>query len=203
MPTTTIKVPGTELSQALYNVALFASKDDTLPVLCGVALDYSADGVSVVATDRYTLARQDLCPDATEVTTDLPGLVTLDMATAKQLWSLKGSGYDAPTVITVDNGAVTVGCPNGMTLTCEQTAEAGYRFPNWRAVWASFVKDTDGQESGKAPARQRFTAAYIAKFAKIKGSDGYMTLTAAVRKTHSLITCGPVTVAMMQVTIPG
>jgi hypothetical protein len=199
----TIKVPGTELAQALYNVALFACKDDTLPVLCGVALDYTDKGLSVVATDRYTMARQELPADATEVTCDAPGLVTLDMPTAKQLWSVKGSGYAAPPVITVDDsGAATITCPNGMTLTSQGTDS---RFPNWRTIWNGIVKDCDGQDKPGATTRGqvRFTAAYIARFAKVKGSDAYMTMTSAESKRHTMVTCGPLMVAMMQVTIPG
>jgi hypothetical protein len=196
----TIKVQGTELSQALFNAALFACKDATLPVICRVALDWTDAGVCAVATDRRNLARQDL--ESAEVSCDRPGLVTIDMTTAKQVWSLKGKPSDAPTVITIDDdGTVTFACPGDVTFTSTRLADCG-GFPNWRYAWERIGKATAGPDKpgAKAPARQRWTAAYLAQLAKVKGTNGYVTLSSAASKPHTLATFHdlPLAVAMMR-----
>jgi DNA polymerase-3 subunit beta len=56
VPSTTVTVPGPRLAAALRAVRFAVGSDPDIPVLTGVLLDVDADGVALVATDRYRLA---------------------------------------------------------------------------------------------------------------------------------------------------
>ena len=87
MTMVTIKT-GHDFIEALRNVNIFAGTDDTLPVLCGVQMEWDADAtVELVATDRYMLARQTV--ESAEVTADGPGHVFIPAQQVKQLSTVK------------------------------------------------------------------------------------------------------------------
>jgi DNA polymerase III subunit beta len=56
MTTTTVRVAGAELVDALRAVRFAVAPDSELPVLTGVLLEINKDEVTLVATDRYRLA---------------------------------------------------------------------------------------------------------------------------------------------------
>ncbi|AOZ71870.1 DNA polymerase III subunit beta [Boudabousia tangfeifanii] len=53
-------VEASELSNAVKQVSIAASKDDTLPLLTGVMVEIDGDNITLLATDRYRLAQRDL-----------------------------------------------------------------------------------------------------------------------------------------------
>ncbi|MGO4455044.1 DNA polymerase III subunit beta [Arthrobacter sp. RAF14] len=53
-------VDGAAFSQAVSQVIIAASKDDTLPILTGVRLEFEDDLITFLATDRYRLAMKEL-----------------------------------------------------------------------------------------------------------------------------------------------
>jgi DNA polymerase III subunit beta len=53
-------VAGSELADAVAQVAVAAGRDDTLPVLTGVRIEAAADALTLSATDRYRLAVRSL-----------------------------------------------------------------------------------------------------------------------------------------------
>ncbi|MDP5226875.1 MULTISPECIES: DNA polymerase III subunit beta [Arthrobacter] len=53
-------VDGAAFSQAVSQVIIAASKDDTLPILTGVRLEFENDLITFLATDRYRLAMREL-----------------------------------------------------------------------------------------------------------------------------------------------
>ncbi len=55
-----VTLVATELAEALRQVVRAASSDDSLPVISGVLMTSEADGLRLVATDRYRLAVRDL-----------------------------------------------------------------------------------------------------------------------------------------------
>ena len=71
MPEHIGSVPADTFAEAVRQVAPVASRDDTLPMLTGAYLDFTADTLSVVATDRYRIAVRDLWwqPQAPETDT--------------------------------------------------------------------------------------------------------------------------------------
>lgn len=56
MPELTGVVDGSELSAAVSQVTVAASRDDTLPLLTGVRIEIEGEKVTLLATDRYRLA---------------------------------------------------------------------------------------------------------------------------------------------------
>lgn len=60
MPPATGVVAGDELTHAVAQVSVAASRDDTLPLLTGVRVEIEGEKVTLLATDRYRLALREL-----------------------------------------------------------------------------------------------------------------------------------------------
>lgn len=200
---TTIKLAASDLIPALRNVAMFSSSDDTLPTLTGVTLDYSETGVTLAATDRYMLARQDIPAEVDGES----GMIAIDRETVKQLLTVKPTGYDAPTVIESGEAEWSADLPGGVTL--KRSHDRGLSVFKFRPLWDRMISGLDGQDSAEAtaPARVRWNARYLARFAKVRGgeirgpNDVYMTMIQHPTQTHALIKCGPLDVMAMSIKI--
>ena len=59
-PETTGAIDSQVLAQAVAQVCIAASKDDTLPLLTGVRIEIDGEGMTLLATDRYRLAMREL-----------------------------------------------------------------------------------------------------------------------------------------------
>lgn len=60
MPATIGSIAGQDLVEAVGQVTVAASRDDTLPLLTGVRLEIEGDTITMLATDRYRLALREL-----------------------------------------------------------------------------------------------------------------------------------------------
>ena len=60
IPTTTGTVSGEVFSTAISQIAVAASREDVTPVLTTVLLETTKDSISLIATDRYRVAVQDI-----------------------------------------------------------------------------------------------------------------------------------------------
>lgn len=60
MPTTSGVLAGDEFSQAVSQVTVAASRDETLPILTGVRIEIEGETLTLLATDRYRLALRTL-----------------------------------------------------------------------------------------------------------------------------------------------
>ena len=60
IPTTTGTVSGEAFSAAISQIAVAASREDVTPVLTTVLLETTKDSISLIATDRYRVAVQDI-----------------------------------------------------------------------------------------------------------------------------------------------
>lgn len=60
MPAVTGSVAGEVFGQAVAQVTVAASRDETLPILTGVRMEVEDDKVTLLATDRYRLAMREL-----------------------------------------------------------------------------------------------------------------------------------------------
>lgn len=71
MPPTTGTVDGDDLTHAVAQVSVAASRDDTLPLLTGVRVEIEGEKVTLLATDRYRLALRELTwkPSSPDVST--------------------------------------------------------------------------------------------------------------------------------------
>ena len=60
LPTISGTVAGDSFAQAVSQVIIAASKDDTLPILTGVRMEIEDDLITLLATDRYRLAMREV-----------------------------------------------------------------------------------------------------------------------------------------------
>lgn len=60
LPTLAGKADGPALAQAISQVTIATSRDDTLPLLTGVRVEIDASRITLLATDRYRLALREL-----------------------------------------------------------------------------------------------------------------------------------------------
>jgi DNA polymerase III subunit beta len=72
-----------DFAEAVMQVAIAASRDDTLPVLTGVRLEFNGDTMTLAATDRYRLAVRELPWQPTN-----PSINTHALVKARQLAEL-------------------------------------------------------------------------------------------------------------------
>lgn len=92
MPDSVGTIDAATFAAAVAQTAIAAGKDDTLPTMTGVQLEFTGSGLALLATDRYRMAIKDLPwrPDSgdLEVTTLIPAKALSD--TAKALGSRGG-----------------------------------------------------------------------------------------------------------------
>ena len=71
MPTVSGSVSGTDFAAAISQVAIAASRDETLPAFTGVKIDVEGATITLAATDRYRLAVRELnwSPNSTSLST--------------------------------------------------------------------------------------------------------------------------------------
>jgi DNA polymerase-3 subunit beta len=69
LPATAGRIPATDFAQAVAQVVVAAGRDDTLPVLTGVRVEFDGDKLTLLATDRYRLAMKELAwtPEASDL----------------------------------------------------------------------------------------------------------------------------------------
>jgi DNA polymerase-3 subunit beta len=60
MPTTSGTIGGQPFSAAVAQVAVAAGRDDTLPTLTGIRMEFEGETITLAATDRYRLAVREL-----------------------------------------------------------------------------------------------------------------------------------------------
>ena len=71
MPDAAGTLPGDVFAAAVAQVAVAVGRDDTLPVLTGIRVEFEGDRLVLAATDRYRLAVRELAwtPGRTDLTT--------------------------------------------------------------------------------------------------------------------------------------
>lgn len=155
---TSIKFKAAELRRLLSNAALFACKDDTLPVLCTIHFEWDKGQLLVVATNRYIVSWEEAYP------VEAKGREAFNVAVkdAKQIIALLPTGRNSHPwqEVTVEfdpeaKQARFTFDDNLMTV----STDTGSSFPRWRTE--SFINDArDGIT---------FNPAYLALFAKVDG----------------------------------
>jgi DNA polymerase-3 subunit beta len=85
MPAATGTVAAADLAAAAAQVAIAASRDDTIPMLTGIRIELTSDTLTLVSTDRFRLAYRELpwhpADPARPVTTALVAAKTMAAAT--------------------------------------------------------------------------------------------------------------------------
>lgn len=112
-----IEVVGRDLKKSINSVVTAACKDDTLPILNTVNFSLSSDGLLLLATDRYRLAK-DLVPTVKKSKLDVDFLVS---ATFAKHLSSRLKADDEVLVELVNGDTVSFTCAGG-TLSTGLTA---------------------------------------------------------------------------------
>ncbi|WP_024286350.1 DNA polymerase III subunit beta [Cellulomonas sp. KRMCY2] len=103
MPAVVGTIAGDDLTQAVAQVTIAASRDDTLPLLTGVRMEIEGDLITLLATDRYRLALREL-----RWTPASPGMSSVALVRARTLSDAAKSlgGSDRVTVALSAGGGV-------------------------------------------------------------------------------------------------
>jgi len=101
MPPVSGTVHGDELTHAVAQVSVAASRDDTLPLLTGVRVEIEGEKVTLLATDRYRLALRELT-----WTPASPDISTVALVRARTLSdAAKSLGSSGEVTVSLSTGA--------------------------------------------------------------------------------------------------
>lgn len=124
MPEIVGVVSGDELTSAVNQVSVAASRDDTLPLLTGVRLEIEGDKVTLLATDRYRLALREMPWHPTR-----PDISTVALVRARTLTDVAkslGSSGDVNVALTTGTGVDLVGFEAGGRHTTSLLVDGDY-----------------------------------------------------------------------------
>lgn len=124
MPEVTGTVDGDELTHAVAQVSVAASRDDTLPLLTGVRVEIEGEKVTLLATDRYRLALREMTWKPAS-----PGVEAVALVRARTLSdaakSLGGSGSVA-VALSTGGGVDLIGFEAGGRQTTSLLVDGDY-----------------------------------------------------------------------------
>lgn len=124
MPEVTGVVDGEELTHAVAQVSVAASRDDTLPLLTGVRVEIVGEKVTLLATDRYRLALREMTWKPAN-----PGIEAVALVRARTLSdaakSLGGSGSVA-VALSTGGGVDLIGFEAGGRRTTSLLVDGDY-----------------------------------------------------------------------------
>ncbi len=92
LPATAGRVQAGAFAQAVAQVVVAAGRDDTLPVLTGVRVEFDGDRLTLAATDRYRLAVREL--DWQREASDLPAAALVPARNVSEAARALGGGGD-------------------------------------------------------------------------------------------------------------
>ncbi|MCL2594181.1 MAG: DNA polymerase III subunit beta [Promicromonosporaceae bacterium] len=104
MPDLSGTISGDEFTHAVTQVAVAASRDETLPLLTGVRVEIEGENVTLLSTDRYRLALRELTWTPTS-----PGFSAIALIKAKTL-------TDVAKTLGAGGGSVNIGLSSGAGL---------------------------------------------------------------------------------------
>lgn len=125
MPELSGTVSGDAFTQAVNQVTVAASRDDTLPLLTGVRVEIEGEKITLLSTDRYRLALRELT-----WTPATPGYSAVALIRARTLndvaKSLGGSGSSVNIGLSTGAGLDLVGFEAGGRHTTSQLVDGDY-----------------------------------------------------------------------------
>ncbi|MFE4465191.1 DNA polymerase III subunit beta [Oerskovia sp. NPDC056781] len=124
MPELSGTVSGDELTHAVAQVTVAASRDDTLPLLTGVRMEIDGERITLLATDRYRLALRELT--WTPASPDFNAVALVRARTLNDVAkSLGGSGL-VNVGLTAGSGVDLIGFEAGGRHTTSQLVDGDY-----------------------------------------------------------------------------
>ncbi len=124
MPATVGTISGDELTSAVAQVSVAASRDDTLPLLTGVRVEIEGERITLLATDRYRLALRELT-----WTPDRPDISEVALVRARTLSDVAkslGSAGDVSVALATGAGVDLIGFEAGGRHTTSLLVDGDY-----------------------------------------------------------------------------
>ncbi len=124
MPEIVGVVSGAELTSAVGQVSVAASRDDTLPLLTGVRLEIEGDKITLLATDRYRLALREMTWNPTR-----PDISTVALVRARTLTDVAkslGGSDEVNVALSTGSGVDLVGFEAGGRHTTSLLVDGDY-----------------------------------------------------------------------------
>ena len=124
MPPVAGSVPADVFSEAISQVTVAASKDDTLPLLTGVKVEIEGEKVTLMATDRYRLAMRELSWNPASPGAELTALVRA--RTLHEVARSLATGGSVDIALADDSAAKLVGFESGGRRTTSTLVDGDY-----------------------------------------------------------------------------
>lgn len=124
MPQVVGVISGDELTEAVAQVSVAASKDDTLPLLTGVRAELEGSMITLLATDRYRLALRELPWRPAQ--TDISEVALVRARTLSEVAKSLGSSGDVSVALSTGAGVDLIGFEAGGRHTTSQLTDGDY-----------------------------------------------------------------------------
>lgn len=124
MPQVVGIISGDELTEAVAQVSVAASKDDTLPLLTGVRAELEGSTITLLATDRYRLALRELPWRPAQ--TDISEVALVRARTLSEVAKSLGSSGDVTVALSTGAGVDLIGFEAGGRHTTSQLTDGDY-----------------------------------------------------------------------------
>ncbi|RXR21741.1 DNA polymerase III subunit beta [Oerskovia turbata] len=124
MPELSGTVSGDELTHAVAQVTVAASRDDTLPLLTGVRMEIDGERITLLATDRYRLALRELT--WTPSSPDFSAVALVRARTLNDVAKSLGSSGLVNVGLTAGSGVDLIGFEAGGRHTTSQLVDGDY-----------------------------------------------------------------------------
>lgn len=124
MPELSGTVRGDELTLAVAQVGIAASRDDTLPLLTGIRIEIEGDKITLLATDRYRLALRELSWSPTF--TDMSAVALVRAKTLLDVAKSLGSAGDVNMALSTGGGVDLIGFEAGGRHTTSLLVDGDY-----------------------------------------------------------------------------
>ncbi|MBD9699377.1 DNA polymerase III subunit beta [Flavimobilis sp. GY10621] len=124
MPQVVGVISGDELTEAVAQVSVAASKDDTLPLLTGVRAELEGSTITLLATDRYRLALRELPWRPAQ--TDISEVALVRARTLSEVAKSLGSSGDVSVALSTGAGVDLIGFEAGGRHTTSQLTDGDY-----------------------------------------------------------------------------
>lgn len=131
MPDGSGTLPGDVISQAVAQVTVAASRDETLPILTGVRMEIEGENLTLLATDRYRLAMRTLTwrPASPDIST----VALVRARTLAEVSKALGGGGDVTLALSASGGTELIGFEAGGRRTTSLLVDGEY--PKVRALF--------------------------------------------------------------------
>lgn len=178
MPAEAGTVASDVFSQAVAQVTVAASRDETLPILTGVRLEITGETVTLMATDRYRLALREL--PWRPAAGDLESATLVRARTLSEVAKTLGSGGDVTVALSADGsgGQDLIGFSAGGRRTTSLLVDGDY--PKVRALFPASAQTHAVVETAALVEAVRRVALVAERNTPVRlsFSDGQVTLEA-------------------------